>query len=80
MLWDSWKMPYALLLKSTKNKKMPEFFSGFRGPNNPPTNVLRPLFDSQFFLSFNFYFWSQDTWVGLSWHGVPIVHLHRSSQ
>ena len=42
-----------ILLKSTKNMKLSAFFSGFRGH---PTNFVRFLFDSQFFLSFNFYF------------------------
>ena len=37
-----------ILLKSTKNMKLSGFFSD-------PTNFLRPPFDSQFFLSFNFY-------------------------
>ena len=42
--------PQIILLKSTKNMKLSEALT------INPTNFLRPPFNSQFFLDFNFYF------------------------
>ena len=45
-----------VLLKRTKNMKLSRLFSNFRGINHPSYQLFRPLLNSQFFLSFNFYF------------------------
>ena len=60
MLSDSWNSVFKMALKdpqkniANKYKKYEIVRLLLQFPR--PTNFLRPLFDSQFFLSFNFYF------------------------
>ena len=64
MLSDSWKSalkmasedPKKILIKSTKNIISSGFFSDFQGLNYPSYQLFEAIFNSQFFLSFNFYF------------------------
>ena len=48
--------PQKILLTSTKNMKLSDFFSDLRGLNYPSYQLFEATFHSQFFLCFNFYF------------------------
>ena len=59
-----WKTLKKILLKSTKKTwNCPTSLPIFEALTIHPTNFLRPLFDSQFFLSFNFCFGHKTPWV-----------------
>ena len=51
-----WKTLKKLLLKITKTLDCPFSLAISKALTIHPTNFLRPLFNSKFFLSFNFYF------------------------
>ena len=48
--------PQKILLKSTKTWNCPASLAISKALTFNPTNFLRPPFNGQFFLSFNFYF------------------------
>ena len=48
--------PQKILLKGTKTWNCPASWAISEALTSTPTNFLRPPFDSQFFLSFNFFF------------------------
>ena len=60
MLSDSWNSAFKMAsedpLKVQKTWNCPASLAISKALFNNPTNFLRPLFDSQFLLSFNFYF------------------------
>ena len=65
MLSDSWKNAYKMALEDHKKNIAKKYKKTWNCPTSlaisealtiNPTNVLRPPFNSQFFLSFNFYF------------------------
>ena len=56
MLLCSRKTLKKRLIKITKNMKLSGLFSNFPRLNDLSYQLLRPLFNSQFFLSINHYF------------------------
>ena len=56
--------PKKILLKSTQNMILSAVFKAL---TTYPTNFLRPLFDSQFFLSIYFYFGHNTPWCLETW-------------